>query len=751
MREVVKRWLPRLMILALCAGLMSAAFASADPTEEPMEEPAAAEAYDGAEKAVPPQDDIEPPDGVGEDDADDRTDGEDDRSEEDDEDDWSEEDDDWEDDEDDRTDTVGGELEGGLVWTLIDGTLTITGEGPMQDFCRAEDDSIVSAGDAPWRYQGEITRAVIGDGVTSIGGGALRDLSVREVVIPDSVTEIGVCAFQGCGALETVTLPAGVTEIGSDTFSACVSLSYIDLPDGLRSIGPAAFTWCDALTSVELPAGLRSVGQNAFRACAALASVTFAEGLESIGSGAFADCPSLASVELPDSLRSIGYGAFADCGALTSVTLGSGLADLGEGAFGWCGSLSRIDVRGGNPAYASADGVLFTAGQDALVLYPAGRGEEAYAVPDGVTRLLPRSFEGAQALRELTLPDSVTALCEGCLSGCDALAAVRLGRGIAVIEDAVFTDMGLTDLYCAGTAAQFRRVSVGDDNGLLADAVIHYADGTTETGYTPPPPALPEKGNILVSGVCGSRGIPGVTNYEDSWGIGAEWTLDSNGTLTIFGTGSTCLCMEITTTHYASGRPTGMTYIISSPWYEYRDSIRTVVVESGITGIGAMSFRDLTNLRTVFLPDTLEGFGRYAAEKPDTFRNTALHDICFEGTAAQWDELDNVNALGLGSGVKLHFGPFTRAEEPEEPETTGEPEPTEEPEPIAAMRGDCSGDGKVNRQDRVYLARHLAGWAGYETVDEDAADVSGDGKVNRQDRVYLARALAGWEGYTLEL
>ena len=66
-----------------------------------------------------------------------------------------------------------------------------------------------------------------------------------------------------------------------------------------------------------------------------------------------------------------------------------------------------------------------------------------------------------------------------------------------------------------------------------------------------------------------------------------------------------------------------------------------------------------------------------------------------------------------------------------------------------ALKGDCNGDGKVNRQDRVYLARHLAGWDGYETVNETAADVDENGKVNRQDRVHLARALAGWESYKL--
>ena len=63
--------------------------------------------------------------------------------------------------------------------------------------------------------------------------------------------------------------------------------------------------------------------------------------------------------------------------------------------------------------------------------------------------------------------------------------------------------------------------------------------------------------------------------------------------------------------------------------------------------------------------------------------------------------------------------------------------------------GDINGDGKVNRADRNYLIKALAGWDGYPINDERAADVNKDGKVNRADRNYLIKALAGWEGYTL--
>jgi len=63
------------------------------------------------------------------------------------------------------------------------------------------------------------------------------------------------------------------------------------------------------------------------------------------------------------------------------------------------------------------------------------------------------------------------------------------------------------------------------------------------------------------------------------------------------------------------------------------------------------------------------------------------------------------------------------------------------------LYGDVNGDGEADEWDVTYLARHLAGWNGYEVIDRVAADVSGDGEVDEWDVTYLARHLAGWNGY----
>ena len=47
--------------------------------------------------------------------------------------------------------------------------------------------------------------------------------------------------------------------------------------------------------------------------------------------------------------------------------------------------------------------------------------------------------------------------------------------------------------------------------------------------------------------------------------------------------------------------------------------------------------------------------------------------------------------------------------------------------------GDVNGDKSVTAKDRIILSRYLAGWDGYEAIDEFAADVNLDGKTDLTD------------------
>lgn len=73
-----------------------------------------------------------------------------------------------------------------------------------------------------------------------------------DVVIPDSVTTIGDCAFYDCSSLESITLPESVTSIGSLAFEGCSSLAGITIPQGVTEIGSRAFSGCTNLKELRI-------------------------------------------------------------------------------------------------------------------------------------------------------------------------------------------------------------------------------------------------------------------------------------------------------------------------------------------------------------------------------------------------------------------------------------------------------------------------------------------------------------------
>lgn len=122
-----------------------------------------------------------------------------------------------------------------LTWMLgADGTLKIAGAGAMNDYTVDEC--------APWsEHEIEITKVIIGDGVTSIGTYAFYNYhSLTSVTLGGQVTEIGSAAFLDCGSLTEVEFPSAVTAI-SDAAFRMTALKEIVFRGNLPTVGTYAF------------------------------------------------------------------------------------------------------------------------------------------------------------------------------------------------------------------------------------------------------------------------------------------------------------------------------------------------------------------------------------------------------------------------------------------------------------------------------------------------------------------------------
>ena len=134
--------------------------------------------------------------------------------------------------------------------------------------------------------------------------------SLKSLVIPDSVTNIGDYAFWGCSDLADIVIPDGVTSIGDYAFEGCESLRSVVIPDGVTSIGDYVFSGCRSLTDIVIPNSVTSIRDGAFFCCSDLADIVIPDGITSIGDRAFMGCSSLSSLVIPGGVTSIGESVF---------------------------------------------------------------------------------------------------------------------------------------------------------------------------------------------------------------------------------------------------------------------------------------------------------------------------------------------------------------------------------------------------------------------------------------------------------
>ena len=232
-------------------------------------------------------------------------------------------------------------------------------------------DGLVYAGKVAYEYKGTMqdnTSITIKDGTLGIADGAFSGCSgLTSVTIPNSVTSIGWSAFSGCRGLTKVEISdiAAWCNISFGDYSANPLISaqhlYLNgkevtnlvIPNSVTSIGLYAFYGCSGLTSVTIPNSVTEIGGYAFSSCRGLTSVTIGNSVTSIGVSAFAYCSGLTSVTIPNSVTEIGGYAFSSCRGLTSVTIGNSVTSIGEYAFKYCSKISSLTSQNVTPPVTS--------------------------------------------------------------------------------------------------------------------------------------------------------------------------------------------------------------------------------------------------------------------------------------------------------------------------------------------------------------------------------------------------------------
>ena len=335
-----------------------------------------------------------------------------------------------------------------LTWTLDDeGTLTISGTGPMKDYTFFLQ--------TPWRYS-NVKNVVISEGVTSVGDYAFYCCTnIKTVTIPEGVTTIGECALYGT-AITTVTLPDSVISMDNYALGWCANLTEVKLGNNLAVIGAYAFDQSDKLESISLPDSITAVGAYSFYNNESMTYNIFdnARYLGNENNPYLVLIDTVGAEEAPSEIhpdtRVIADEAFRQRGPKT-ITIPKNVVTIGEWAFYPCGSLEGIWVDAENMNYSNDDhGALYNKNKTVLIRVPS-KMVGSYTIPHGVTTIEDHAFNDCRMLTDVTIPGSLTSIGVYAFYNCSQL----------------------TDVYYNGTQTMWDAITIEKNNDPLLNATLH--------------------------------------------------------------------------------------------------------------------------------------------------------------------------------------------------------------------------------------------------------------------------------------
>ena len=540
-----------------------------------------------------------------------------------------------------------------VTWTLTaDGTLTISGTGAMTDYTY---DSR-----SPWySCRTYIKRVVMQQGVTSIGDHAFWDCSgLTSVTIPDGVTSIGGDAFSGCTALTSVTIPGSVTSIDGYAFSGCDSLTdvyyagtaadwaKISISEGNEDLLAAALHCKPTpLTAPSVTGGNDSQGRPTLK----WNTVTGAAKYE---------------VYRARSMNGdyIKYSTQTSTGYTNSAYLTSGSTyyykvralDANGTAGPWSDvvavtcrlGLTAPSVTGGNDSQGRPTlKWKAVSGAAKYEVYRARSKDGDYIKYSTVTGT---SYTNISYIENgNTYYYKVRALdADGTAGAWSSIVSVTYKQTLSAPTVTGGNDSQGRPTLKWNTVTGAAKYEVYRARSLNGD----YIKYSTVTGTSYTNTSYIENGNtyyykvraLKSDGTAGAWSSvvsvtyrkPAATVASGKCGDRAEWTLDAAGTLTISGSGRMY--------DYEWPADRGGT---TPPWLanKYRDSIRALHVEQGITYIGRCAFDSCGNLSDVTLPTSLRIIGQCAFNDCTALRSIQLP----EGLTTIME--DAFNAAGLVS------------------------------------------------------------------------------------------------------
>ena len=194
-------------------------------------------------------------------------------------------------------------------------------------------DAVVSIGSFAFSYCSSLETLYIPESVESIGHMAFEHCdSLLNIVVSDKsphFKSVDGILFSHDGTrlikytagqnVSSYSIPNGVLIIEDYAFENAKQLTEVVLSDSVEEIGHSAFIHCENLRNIQLGNSLKRIGGQAFGFCSSLTAITIPDSVEELSYSVFSYCDNLESAVIGSGVISLDTEVFCDCDALNNV------------------------------------------------------------------------------------------------------------------------------------------------------------------------------------------------------------------------------------------------------------------------------------------------------------------------------------------------------------------------------------------------------------------------------------------------
>ena len=454
--------------------------------------------------------------------------------------------------------------------------------------------------------------------------------NLTSIVIPESVTKIGLGAFQGCSYLENMTIPF----VGSERKTSSDTYQY---PFGYI-FGTSSFTGGTATKQYYYGFSITSTSYSTYYIPTSLKKVIVLGG--ELLYGAFYNCNNLTNVVVSASVEHINYSVFIGCNHLESMTIpfvgserkvsndtyqypfgyifgtssytgstatqqyyyGSSITSTTSSIYYIPTSLKKVTVLGGELLYGAfynctfdvilSDGIT-SIGQCAFLNYKGQNIE----IPVSVKEFKSNSFEGAVNLNNVYYDGTLEDWCN-IEWGNDYSSPMYYAKNLYILDENGAVEFN---------GNKYTLLNDTLDGKLILENIITimpytFMNCTNLTSITIP--------NSVTS--IGDCAFFGCSNLQS---ITTPDSVTSIGKSTFYG----CSNLESITI------PGLVTSIGDYAFYNC-SNLESITIPASVTSIGYCAFNECSNLQSITIPDSVKIIGDYAFHNCSSLTSIEIGD-----------------------------------------------------------------------------------------------------------------------------